>query len=629
MARKPQVAVPADEFGQALNSYRRGNRDDAERRCRALLKRVPAHAEALHLLAMVELDARRCDEALAHARTAVGLRPDHSLFHDTLGRVHQALRQYPEAAQSFQESLRKDPGNPNPYYHLGMVFYAMKQWEKAVECFMATLQLNPKLYQAFNAMGNALARMRRLEESILAFRRALKLHPHYAEAHLNLAISLLECGRVEEALDAYQASLKADRDAPQAHSDYVFALNYVPWLDMQAVSDAHREWARRHAPRQLAVARHANLPNPERRLRIGYVSSDFHRHPVAYYFENVLRHHDCARYEAHGYWYRVSEDEVTGRLRQQVDGWHEMTGLPPEEAAKKIAADGIDILVDLAGHTGHNQLQVFARKPAPVQVSWLGYFNTTGLDAIDWFVTDAVSSPAGQEAYFVEKLARLPHVRFSYAPPEYAPPVAPSPALRSGRVTFGCFNNLAKINHKVVALWAAILKAVPDGRLLLKAKSFDDEATRMDYLDRFRAQGIDESRLELRPSSPHAEMLAEYGEVDIALDPFPFTGALTTSEALWMGVPVLTLAGESLVSRQGAAFMEALGMGAWVAQTPEAYQEIAVAMVGDIDALAATRAGLRERMAASPLCDGTAFTAALESAYREMWREWCMKQGRV
>ncbi len=245
---------------------------------------------------------------------------------------------------------------------------------------------------------------------------------------------------------------------------------------------------------------------------------------------------------------------------------------------------------------------------------------------MDWFVTDAQSSPDGQEAYFVERLARLPQVRFSYAPPEYAPPVAPLPALRDGRVTFGCFNNLAKINHKVVALWASLLKGVPDSRLLLKAKSFDDEATRADYLARFKAHGIDESRLELRQPSPHAEMLAEYGEVDIALDPFPFTGALTTSEALWMGVPVITLAGEALVSRQGAAFMTALGMADWVAQTPDEYLEIAVAKAGDLQALSATRDGLRARAAASPLCDGAAFTAALESAYRDMWRDWCSRQ---
>lgn len=326
---------------------------------------------------------------------------------------------------------------------------------------------------------------------------------------------------------------------------------------------------------------------------------------------------------------RAEEDEVTERLRTAADVWRPTMGTTDAELAEQIRQDGIDILVDLAGHTGASRLPVFTGKPAPVQVSWLGYWGTTGLDTIDYVLTDEITVPAGQEQYFVEKVVRLPDTRLCFAPRNYAPQVAPLPALGRGHVTFGCFNNLAKITPGVVALWAELLRVVPETRLILKWKSFENRATRERYLDLFDKNGINSERVDLRGGSDHLALLREYGDMDIALDPFPFSGGLTSCEALWMGVPVVTLPGDLPISRQTACFLTNLGLGELVAGSQDEYVRIVSSLARDPERLEQLRRELRPRMKASPLCDNRRFTLNLEHAFREMWRTWCGKQEAV
>ncbi|MBV8749327.1 MAG: hypothetical protein JO103_06410, partial [Candidatus Eremiobacteraeota bacterium] len=423
---------------------------------------------------------------------------------------------------------------------------------------------------------------------------------------------------------SFERALALKPDYAEVRSNLLVLLNYDPTIDDAGLLAAHRDYDRHVTGPLAAAARpHVNDRAPDRPLRVGYVSGDFARHPGGYFIAAVLAAHDRGAVEAYCYSGRAIEDDLTAQIRGHAAAWRSTIGVRDDDLAAQIRDDKIDILVDLSGHTAGNRLPVFGRKPAPVQVAWLGYFNTTGVAAIDYVLMDAATVPPGAEQWFSERVVRLPDGRFCYAPPDFAPPVAPLPAASRGQVAFGSFNNLSKVTPEVIALWSRVLGAVPGSRLVLKWKSLADAAECARLRQAFAAHGIDPGRLDLRGRSPHAEMLAEYGDVDIALDPFPFCGGLTSCEALWMGVPIFTLPGSRAVSRQTLGFLAQIGLAELSAETPERYVEIAAGLAGDLDRLATLRGGLRDRMASSPLCDGARFARGLEAAYRAMWRDWC------
>ncbi|HEY5293724.1 MAG TPA: peptide-binding protein, partial [Burkholderiales bacterium] len=399
--------------------------------------------------------------------------------------------------------------------------------------------------------------------------------------------------------------------------------NYDPDCSPEQAAAEHRRWAEQvAAPHYPKFVRFDNDRDAERPLRIGYVSPDLRRHPVSAIFAPILAAHDRSRVEVTCYYNYSGEDVVTLRLKSLAARWRSVAGIDDDALCRQIRADRIDILVDLAGHTMHNRLLAFARKPAPIQVSWLGYFNTTGLATMDYFVSDPWSSPAGQERYYVESLLRLPHTRFCYEPPEYMPEVSPLPAQTNGHVTFGCLNNLAKLNDKVLALWAEVLRAIPAATLLIQAAALDDAPNRVRFGKLCERHGIEPARLALRGFVPIERSSASYAEIDIALDPFPFSGGMTSLEALWMGVPVITLAGETIACRQSASMLMNLGLPELIAENAEQYVANALRIARDLPRLTELRAGLRARFAASPLMDYAGFTRSLEAAYRDMWRAW-------
>jgi predicted O-linked N-acetylglucosamine transferase (SPINDLY family) len=386
----------------------------------------------------------------------------------------------------------------------------------------------------------------------------------------------------------------------------------------------HKKFGERfETPLMAAWKPHANTPDPDRPLRIGFVSGDFRRHPVGYFLEDVLASLPKTSLQLVAYANQVREDEVTDRLRPHFDFWRNIRSLNDDEAAAQIRADGIDILVDLSGHTKANRLLVFARKPAPVQVTYLGYFTSTGLKSIDYFLVDRWQAPEGEQLYYSETPFRQPGHHLCFTPPRLDIPVGPLPALRNGHVTFGNFNILAKMNDAVVASWSEILKAVPGSRLFLKSEQLDGDDVAASVHARFAAHGISADRLELEGKSPFDEYLASYQRVDIALDPFPYNGGTVTVQALWMGVPVLTLRGDCHVGRNGTSILSALDMPEWVAQDGADYIERATQLAGGLTALAALRETLRPRLLASSLCDAPRFARDLEAAFREMWRMWC------
>lgn len=611
-------------FQQAQDAAARHETETALELCRQLLEQDPAHLQGWLLQCRLQRESQQLDAALASAQKALQLAPKEASCHAEAAATHHAMRNHFPAVQHYYKAHELDPQQAEYPYQMGLIMQILAKHEEAIQCFMKALSIDRTMTKAFNRLGTVLADAGRYEEAILAFQRALKLEPGDEATHTNLASTYLKCGRIEEAVASYRQAMALSPDVPEIEGRYIFASNYLPELTTEEKQTLHRHWAEKYAPPGMMQAGHANERDPQRRLRIGYVSRNFLRHPVSAFLLPLLKNHDRSRFEIYCYAFNLRTDEVTNDIRSLCDHWLDVARWDIERVVEQIRADGIDILVDLSGHEYTRQMLVFAHKPAPLQVSWLGYFNSTGMAAMDHFISDEVSSPPGQEAQFSEQLVRLPRTRFCYEPPSYAPACSKLPARKNGYTTFGCFNNLAKVNDDVIALWAEVLQAVPESKLLLKARAMNDEATRNDYAARFARHGIEADRLLFRPySTKHIDVLHAYAEVDIALDPFPFTGGLTTCEGLWMGVPLVTLAGDTLVARQGISFLHCLDMQDWVAEDRASYVRIAVEKSRDLDALAETRKTLRERMKHSPLTDGAAFARNMEAALRQCWQNWC------
>ena len=459
----------------------------------------------------------------------------------------------------------------------------------------------------------------------LTCRKVLDLQPGNVAALITLAGCRSARADHRAAIELHERALLTNPHMPGIYSNIAFDATYLPDLSAKQVFAYHREWSIRFEA-STAARRFAHHPDdePDKPLRIGYVSGDFQRHPVGFLLRDVVRHHNRAQFHIHGYSMERNRDEINAAIAESADAWTEALLMSDAELAEQIHSDRIDILVDLSGHTAYNRLSVFALRPAPVQATWIGYFHSTGLESIDYFITDPYTSPRGCGQLFSEMPVHLPHTRFCYSPPDYAPEVVPLPALERGTVTFGSFNRVEKLADPVIAAWAKILDCTPGSRLIIKAVQLDQEANREHFRERFAVHGLHDDRLELRGASAHPDMLFEYGEIDIALDPFPFNGGMTTLEALWMGVPVVTLAGgHGVVARQTFSALSNLGLTELAFPDVDAYIQGAITLAGDLNRLTELRRNLRPRMAASPLRQPEQFVRDLEALYRRMWQAWC------
>ncbi len=566
----------------------------------------------------------RSEEAIGEFRAALELEPNLAEAHHQLGNALKSLHRYPEAAASLRSAAFLAPQSGAVWLNLGVACLELRRLDEAVACFRRAIRLEPNRPEAHNILGHALLTKGRCTAAIRCLEEALRLRPGYPAAHDNLGRVLKTQGLAAEALAHHRKALMG-APRPETHSNLLFSLNFPADIAPADIFAEHLGWAKLYAePLRAGWAEQGPDHAPARRLRIGYVSPDFVNHAVSYFFEPVLAAHDRDRFEITCYSDARVPDSVTGRLRALSGRWRDTAGQSDEELAALVRGDGIDILVDLAGHTARNRLLVFARKPAPVQVTWLGYPNTTGLEAIDYRLTEAVSDPPGNEAWHSEDLVRLPGPFSCYRPSDESPPVGPLPAATSGHVTFGCFNHLAKVTPPTIELWAEILRTLPTSRLLLKSRGLADPETAARVRDEFGRRGIEAARVELNGDElSMARHLSLYHRVDVALDTFPYNGTTTTCEALWMGVPVVTLAGRTHVSRVGASLLAHLGAAGWIADSREAYGALCRELAGDLTQLAAVRAGLRESMRTSPLCDAPRFTRSLEEAFRKMWLRKC------
>lgn len=585
----------------------------------------PNHAPTHNNLGNQLKKLGRLAEAIACFARGIELDPEMAQLHFNLANALSAQDRLDDAIASYRRALELDPRYAEALINLGnLLLWRQGRNSEALAAYDRALELKPHLASAHLNRGNALKNQGRLAEALAAYDRALELKPHLVSAHVNRGNAFKDQARFPEAIAAYREALRLNPNSVSAYSNYLFCLNYDPAQDDATLAEAHRLWGESHPPLPEAFTSYSSSRDPEKRLRVGMVSADFRHHPVGYFLDRVLAAADPDAVHYVCYSEVLCEDKLTERLRSNASGWRSTVGLSDRDLAELIRADGIDIITDLAGHTADNRLGCFAFRPAPVQVHWAGYCHSVPI--MDYSIWDPIQVPEGEECRFVERIIRLPDLRWCYRAPAYAPAVSDPPMLRRGYVTFGSFNNLSKVNAEVIDLWALVLKAVPGSRLFLNWWTLKDPNECARLAAAFCERGLDPRRLELTPGAgTHAGTLAEYSEVDIALDPFPFSGCLTTCEALWMGLPVVTLPRSRPVSRQSQAFLTAIGRKQWIAKDADDYVRIAASLGSDPRHLAALRRGQRARMAASPICNGPRFARNLETVYRTIWREWCSR----
>jgi protein O-GlcNAc transferase len=533
---------------------------------------------------------------------------------------HQRAGQLAEAEAGYRRILTEDANQPEVFYNLGLVLRTSGRLNEAVEAYERALELRPRFPEAINNLGVVFERLGRLDEAEDVFRHALLLEPESADTLSNLGGVLKDLGRLEEAIECLSRAHAHTPDNARIHSNLIFTLHYSPAFDAAALRRATAEWGEQHGPRSETDPRpFPNDPSPTRRIRIGYLSSYFRDHCQALFTIPLLSHHNHHQFEIFAYSDVASSDAVTARLQGYADVWRQTKGLNDTEVAAIIKGDHIDILVDLTLHMADHRLGVFAEKPAPVQVTWLGYPGTTGVKAIDYRLTDPQLDPAGTDSFYTEKSIRLPDSFWCWDPLTDEPSVNPPPAGETGPITFGCLNNFCKVTDAVLDLWAQVLRSVPDSKLLLLAPA---GAARTRVKARL---GMLCDRVEFTAYQPRRDYLERYHRIDIGLDTFPYNGHTTSLDALWMGVPVISRTGSTVVSRAGLSLMTTLGLPELVAGTNDQFIQIATSLAQDRKRLAILRSGLRERMQRSPLMDSARFAKNMENAYRLMWQNWCEK----
>ncbi|MGD0088971.1 MAG: FkbM family methyltransferase [Planctomycetota bacterium] len=612
-------------FHTALELQNKNQLEEAVECYHKGLALFPAAWQAQYNLGLIFYKQGRFQEALACYLRALEFAPNEADILNNIGVIHKGFCHYDEAIKYYLLAIEKRPNFAQACNNVGVALEELGRYDEALTYYRRCQEVDPDFPDCHNNIGVVHKMQYRFAQAIECFRRAVQLNPEFGEAYSNWGTVVRDQGDNEGALVLFTKSVELKPRSDLA-SNVLFTLNCQPRGDAAEIAAAHKEWGARWAPASQARQAHANAADPDRKLRIGYVSPDLRSHSVAYFFEPILEAHDPAKVELFAYAEVLKPDFVTARLKHRFKEWRSTLGLNDQEMAGLVSQDRIDILVDLAGHTAYNRLPAMGLKPAPVQVTYLGYSNTTGMTMMDYRLTDALADPPALQALYSEELVRLPNCFLCYRPPEGTLAVAASPAAR-GQVTFGSFNAAHKVNYRAIALWARILKALPSARLFLKCFSLADEGVREKYRAHFAGQGLGRDRVELLAFEPdRTHHLSLYGEVDIALDPFPYNGTTTTCEAAWMGVPTITLTGDRHVSRVGTSILSCLGLQELVAATEEEYVAKAVALAGDLSRLGNLRATLRQRMAASPLCDAAGFTHALECAYRAMWQRWCARR---
>jgi protein O-GlcNAc transferase len=619
-AAAPAVADFTCNVGAVLEKL--GRRDEAEQTYRRAIDINPQCAPAHNNLSNLLREKGDHEAALAEVQIALELQPKYAEALCNRANVYKATGRIDLAIADYQAARDLRPDIIETHTSLAQLFHLQGKLDEAAEACRVALRRWPNGQVLHKDLGCLLQEMGKPIDAMAAFKEALRLDPNLASAHNGMGQVQEQIGSLDQAVASFRAAVRLRPDHAGYHSDLLFALLLHPDDDPRKIALEHQEWNRRHAqPLAKFIRPHENDRSRDRRLRIGYVSPDFCRHVVGWAMLPLLQQHDRRQFEIFCYANVAQPDRVTQRLRDAADQWRNIASIDDEAAAEMICQDKIDILVDLALHGTDNRLKLMARKPAPVQVTYLGYCGGTGLKAIDYRFSDPfIDPPETDPSVYSEKTFRLPDTYWSYDPGESVPEVSPPPSLQNGYITFGSLNNLRKVSRPCMDLWMQILAASPRSRMLMLSY----EGSHLDDIrQRFARAGIDPARLDFVGYQSRTAYLQTFARIDIALDSFPYNGGVTTCNSLWMGVPVVTLSGRTSLGRAGSSILNNVGLPDLVATAHEQYVQIALNLAADVNRLSDLRRNLRPMMQRSPLLDGPRHTRNIEAAYRQMWLSWC------
>jgi len=608
-----------------VDLYQSGYLKKTEATCKKILKSHPHAFLILNILGLSLQGQNKLQEALQVFGKAIKFKSDYLEAINNYGVVLQKLGNPSKAIKNYDQAICLNPNDEEIHNNRGVALKDLGRSEEAIQSYDKAIKLKPDYAQAYNNRGVVLNDLGQLGEAVKSYDKAIKLKSDYAQAYNNRGVVLKDLGQLEESIKSYDKAIKLKPGYSEAYSNLIFTLNYSSKIAPINIFYKHLEFNKRFS--QNIFLKNKSNREIDTKLKIGYVSADFRAHSVAYFFESLLKSHDKHLVEVYCYYNNTREDSTTKRLIDESEHWRSIVNMSDKDVVSLIKQDDIDILVDLSGHTANNRLTMFAYKPAPIQVTWLGYPNTTGLSAIDYRFTDDIADPVGDaDNLHSEKLIRLPNGFLCYQGNELAPMNDTLPSLEKGYITFGSFNNLSKITHETIEAWVKVLQSVSNSHILLKSKQFSDAKIKLKYLDIFKQEGISKERIELYSQLPKTEdHLALYNSIDVGLDPFPYNGTTTTCEALWMGVPTITMSGDRHSARVGASIMNHIGLKEFIAFNVDEYVDIAVKFAKNVDYLAKLRGGLRRKMQYSALCDNKTFASNIEQAYKTMWNQYLHK----
>ncbi len=620
----PEYILAYNNMGITL--FCLGKSDEALARFRKAIKINPNNAEAYNNMGIAFKKLGQTDQAITCFQKAIKLNPKQIEAFNNLGNIYYSQGEIDKAISCYLNVIKIKPDDSNAYFNMGNAFNKLKdKAHEAISLYQKTLEITPKHTSALNNLGNILIANSKVEIGLQYYYKALKINPDDPNANYNIGLTYHFLCRSKKGLTFLHKALKLNPDFNKAHSNILYYLNFFSDYSHSNYLLESKKWWQIHGISHANSFEHKNHSNYNRPLKIGYVSPNFHQHSVSYFFLPLLIAHNRNKFEIFCYSDSHKSDEVAGRIRDMSDHWISSSSLSDDALTDHIYKNSIDILVDLAGHTGENRMPVFARKPAPIQVNWLGYPNTTGLPVMDYRFTDEIADPEGKsDSDYTETLIRLPNGFLCYSPLLDVPEITNRDDSDASSIKFGSFNNLAKINREVISLWSAILQKIPGSSLVLKTKELMVESTKNRYLDMFLQNKIESNRITMISHVPsHHDHLSLYNDVDICLDPFPYNGTTTTCEALWMGTPVITLCGDRHASRVGADILSRINMHELIAEDEKKYALKAIELANNPSRLAMLRNSLRQRMEESPLCDSKRFAHDIETAFKQIWVKWC------
>tara|TARA_Y100000590_G_scaffold466174_1_gene640720 strand:- start:8761 stop:10611 length:1851 start_codon:yes stop_codon:yes gene_type:complete len=606
-------------FELAVENHKKNNFQIAEKFYKEILEINPSHFKSIFLLGTLSITVKNFDKAVELLHQSISIQPDHAQSHCNLGVVYKELGETEKAKSYYQKAISIKPDFADPHNNLGIIFNELDEIEKAITCYQKAIDIQPDYADAHYNLGNALHKINKHQAAITSYEKVIQINPNYTAAHYNLGNVMSVLGEFKKAVSCYEKAINSKKNHSLAYNNMMFTLLYLEEADPEICLKRAKEFRSSLKPIKDDLLIKYQFNTKPKKLRIGFVSGDLREHPVGFFLLDTLSHLKNENLELIAYSNSQIEDDINKKLRSHFNNWRVIKSKSDMDVINTVRKDGIHILIDLSGHSDQNRLPIFINRPAPVQASWISYPGTTGIPEIDYMIGDSFVTPESEAKHFAERIFRLPNMWVCFTLPDSDIEISEPPVIKNGYVTFGSFNHLSKINKKVISLWSKILKSIPKSKIFLKTKQLNDSYLKKKIIDEFKKNGVNLNSIILEGSSPRNELLKSYNKIDIALDPFPYSGGVTSLEAIWMGVPVLTKKGFRFVSHTTESINHNSGMSDWVANDENEYVKKAIQFSKDLELLTNINKNLRQKALKSPLFNSAVFAKQLNKALWEMW----------